>query len=151
MAPAVRSGWARRYARRVMVLRLAADGVAVAHLGFVGFLLAGGFLARRSPVVARAHLGALAVSAAIYGGGLACPLTDLEKSLRRLGGGPVYSDGFVAHYLVSPVYPGGMTDTVGIGLFGAVVAVTAAAYGPGLVRRGRSQPVVSAARAAPTT
>lgn len=134
-----------------MVLRFAADGVAVAHLGFVGFLLAGGFVARRNPAVARAHLGALVLSAAIYGGGLDCPLTDLEKALRHLAGGPVYTDGFIAHYLVSPVHPGGMTDAIGRALFGAVVALTALAYGPALVRRRPAQPVVSAARAAPTT
>ncbi len=116
-------------------MRMAADGVAVAHLGFVGFLLAGGFVARHHPGVARAHVGALALSAAIYGGGLDCPLTDLEKWLRRLAGEPVYSDGFIAHYLVSPVHRGGMTDTIGIGLFGVVVAFTAVAYGPGLARR----------------
>ena len=118
-----------------MVLRLVADGVAVAHLGFVGFLVAGGFVARRHPAVARARLGALAVGAGIYGGGVNCPLTDVEKSLRRLAGGPVYSDGFIAHYLVSPVHPGGMSDTIGVGLFGAVVVLTAVAYGPGLARR----------------
>ena len=122
-----------------MVLRtatgIAADVVAASHLGFVGFLVAGGFVARRRPALARAHLGALAVSAAIYGGGLDCPLTDLEKSLRHWAGVPVYPDGFIAHYLVSPVHPAGMTEALGIGLFGAVVAVTALAYGPRLVRR----------------
>lgn len=118
-----------------MGLRLAADAVVVTHLGFVAFLVAGGFLARRRPGVTRAHLGALAISAAIYGGGLDCPLTDLEKALRARAGAAVYPDGFIAHYLVSPVHPGGMTETVGIGLFGAVVALTALAYGPRLVRR----------------
>jgi hypothetical protein len=114
--------------------RLAADAVALSHLGFVGFLVAGGFLARRRPGVTRAHLCALAVSAAIYGGGLDCPLTDLEKSLRHRAGGPVYSEGFIAHYLVSPVHPAGMTDSVGTALFGVVVALTVVAYGPRLAR-----------------
>lgn len=118
-----------------MVFRLAADAVVVTHLGFVAFLVAGGFLARRRPGVTRAHLGALVVSAAIYGGGLDCPLTDLEKSLRARAGAAVYPDGFISHYLVSPIHPGGMTETIGIGLFGAVVALTALAYGPRLVRR----------------
>ena len=103
----------------------------------MGFLVAGGFLARRRPRVTRAHLGALVVSAAIYGGGLDCPLTDLEKSLRHRAGAPVYTDGFIAHYLVSPVHPGGMTDTVGTGLFATVVALTVVAYGPSLARGAR--------------
>lgn len=124
-----------------MVFRLAADAVVAAHLGFVAFLLAGGFLARRRRGFTAAHLGALAVSAAIYGGGFGCPLTDLEKSLRSRAGGPVYPDGFIAHYLVSPVHPGGMSETIGIGLFGAVVGLTAVAYGPRLARRaGRRKP-----------
>ncbi len=116
-----------------MVLRAAADAVTVAHLGFVGFLVAGGFLARRRPALVRAHLAAMAVSAAIYVGGLDCPLTDLEKNLRRQAGGPVYTDGFIAHYLVSPVHRGGMTDTIGLGLFGAVAALNTVAYGRRLV------------------
>jgi hypothetical protein len=137
---------------RAMGLRVAADAVALAHLGFVAFLVAGGFPARRRPALARAHLGVLAASAVIYAGGFDCPLTDLEKSLRRRGGGPVYGEGFIAHYLVSPVHPRGMTDAVGLGLFGAVVALNWLAYGPGLVRRrGLVQPLVRAARAAPTT
>jgi len=132
--------------------RPAADAVALAHLGFVGFLVAGGFLARRRRGLARAHLGALAVSAAIYVGGFDCPLTDLEKSLRRQAGDPVYAEGFVAHYLVSPVHPRGMTDAIGLGLFGAVVALNSLAYAPWLVRRRpRAQPLVRAACAAPTT
>ncbi len=118
-----------------MGFRLAADAVAAAHLGFVAFLVVGGFVARRRPAVVPAHVAALAVSAAIYGGGFDCPLTDLEKSLRHQAGVAVYPEGFIAHYLVSPVHPAGMTETVGLGLFGAVVAVTALAYGPGIVRR----------------
>ncbi len=118
-----------------MVLRAAADAVVVAHLGFVGFLVAGGFLARRRPTLVRAHLAAMAVSAAIYVGGFDCPLTDLEKSLRRQAGESVYSDGFIAHYLVSPVHRGGMTDTIGAGLFATVVVLNSMAYGRGLVCR----------------
>ena len=59
----VRGG--RRYARG-MLFRRAADVVAVSHLSIIGFLLAGGFVARRHPRVTRAHLVTLAGTAAVY-------------------------------------------------------------------------------------
>jgi hypothetical protein len=103
------------------------------HGAFVAFLLAGGFLAWWWPGTAPVHLLALVTSAAIYLGGYDCPLTNLEKHLRTRAGEAVYPDGFIAHYLVRPVYAGGMTATLGFGLLGLVMGATLVAYGHRLV------------------
>jgi hypothetical protein len=114
-------------------LGLAADAVVAVHALFVAFLLGGGFLAWWWPSAAAVHVVALVASAAIYLGGFDCPLTNLEKHLRTLAGEAVYPDGFIAHYLVRPVYAGGMTAALGLGLLALVVATTLVAYGRHLV------------------
>lgn len=111
-----------------MVFRRAADAVAVSHLSLIGFLLAGGFVARRHPRATRAHLATLAATAAIYGAGLDCPLTNWEKGLRRLAGDEVYRGGYLEHYLVSPLHPAGMNHGIGLAFVGVVVTATGIAY-----------------------
>jgi hypothetical protein len=118
-----------------MLLRRAADLVALSHLGLVGFLVAGGFVACRHPRLTRAHLAALVATAAVYAGGFDCPLTDWEKGLRRAAGDQVYGGGYLEHYLVSPVHPAGMNPGIGLALVGVVVGATAVAYRDRLPRR----------------
>lgn len=60
---------------------------------------------------------------------LDCPLTALEASLRHRAGEAAYRDGFLAHYLVRPVHPAGMTPTVALVLRVIPVVVTVVAYG----------------------
>ena len=112
-----------------MLFRRAADVVAVSHLSLIGFLLGGGFVARRHPRVTKAHLATLAATAAIYAAGRDCPLTNWEKGLRQLAGDEVYRGGYLEHYLVSPLHPAGMNPTIGLAFVGVVVASTALAYG----------------------
>ncbi len=103
------------------------------HAVFIAFLLSGGFLSWWWPGLAAVHLLALVASAAIYLGGFDCPLTNLEKHLRTVAGEAVYEDGFIAHYLVRPVYAAGMTAALGLGLVALVVGTTLVAYGRHLV------------------
>jgi hypothetical protein len=111
-----------------VAFRLAADLTVVAHLAFVALVLAGGFVAWRRPGVLRLHLPAVAVSAVLAVRGLDCPLTEVEKWLRRQAGDPVYEGGFIAHYLVEPVYAPGTTPTVRVGLRVFTIAVVVIAY-----------------------
>jgi Protein of Unknown function (DUF2784) len=113
-------------------MRFAADLVVVAHATFIAFVLLGGFLAWRWPRVLWAHVPALVLTAVLFAFGMDCPLTDLEKYLRRQAGEAVYRDGFVAHYLL-PGVPDGVR---GIVLPALVVTVTAIAYA-GCWRRAR--------------
>lgn len=112
-----------------MVLRRAADLMALSHLSVIVFLLAGGFVARRHPRVTKAHLATLAATAAVYAAGHDCPLTTWEKGLRQMAGDEVYGGGYLEHYLVSPFHPAGMNAGIGLAFVGVVVASTALAYG----------------------
>jgi Protein of Unknown function (DUF2784) len=108
--------------------RLLADTVVVIHFGFVLFVVLGGLLVLRWKRAAWVHLPCAAWGALIEFGGWICPLTPLEQNLRALGREPGYAGGFVEHYIVSLMYPAGLTRwmQVLIGLF--VIAVNAFVY-----------------------
>lgn len=88
-----------------MGYRVAADLVVVLHLAFLVFLAAGGLLAWRWPRLVWLHLPTLAWAVVSITVGLACPLTPLEKHLRRLAGEEGYAGGFVDRYIEDVVYP----------------------------------------------
>ena len=92
-----------------MVYRMLADLVVTVHFAYIGFAALGGLLVSRRPALAWLHLPALAWAIAILTVGLPCPLTALEKQLRRLGGEHVYPGGFVDHYLENVLYPQRLT------------------------------------------
>lgn len=121
---------------------LLADLVVVVHLAFVAFVVLGGLLALRWPWVAALHLPAAAWGVLIEFGGWICPLTPLENALRQRGGEAGYSGGFVERYLLSILYPDGLTRGVQVALGLIVLAVNAAVYGWLLARR-RRRPAAS--------
>jgi hypothetical protein len=86
-----------------------ADIVVVVHFGFVAFVVFGGFLVRRWPRFAWAHLPAVAWGVAIEYAGWICPLTPLEQWLRTRGGEAGHTGGFIEHYLLAWLYPQGLT------------------------------------------
>lgn len=88
-----------------VVYRFLADAVVVAHFGFILFVAAGGMLAWRWPRLLWVHLPAVAWGLTAVTVGVDCPLTPLEKHLRRRGGEPVYEGGFVDRYVEDVVYP----------------------------------------------
>ena len=120
-----------------MVYRLLADAVVVVHLGFILFLLGGGFLALRWRWVPWLHLPAALWGAALEFGGWICPLTPLEQWLRNAGGAEAYAGGFIDHYILPVVYPAGLTRSTQLVLGAAVVAINLAVYGLVLRRRRR--------------
>ena len=89
-----------------MIYRLLADLVVLLHLAFVVFVAVGALLAWRWPHLVWAHVPVVLWAVAIVAVGFTCPLTPLEKLLRRRAGGEVYDGGFVDHYLAGVVYPG---------------------------------------------
>ena len=111
-----------------MAFRLAADVTVVAHLAFVAFLLAGGFVAWRHPAVLWLHVPAVLASAALAITGRDCPLSAVEALFRHRAGDPSYSGGFVGHYLVHPLLGTGITPALRIGLRLSVITLIAVAY-----------------------
>jgi hypothetical protein len=71
-----------------MTYRLAADALVLFHLAFILFVVFGGLLVIRWPVLKWLHLPAALWGALVELGGWDCPLTRYENLLRgRAGGG----------------------------------------------------------------
>ena len=95
-----------------MLFRLMAELVVVAHLAFIVFVVAGSLLALRCPWLAWLHAPSLIWAATSITIGLPCPLTPLEKLLRRLGGEDAYAGGFIDHYVEGVMYPESLTPVL---------------------------------------
>jgi hypothetical protein len=123
----------------IMIFRLAAEAVLLAHLAFIVFALLGAVLAvwwRRIVIV---HLPAAAWGAWVEISGRFCPLTLLENYLRIKAGQSGYAESFIEHYLLAIIYPAGLTRDIQFALAAAVIAVNLAIYGWLLVRRHSSR------------
>lgn len=118
-----------------MIWQALADGLVVVHLAFVAFVVFGGFLAWRWPRTVFAHLPALVWGLWVEVSGQICPLTYLENQLRQLAGEAGYRGGFLEHYVVSILYPPGLTRTDQWILGGVLLGLNALAYGRLLARR----------------
>lgn len=126
---------------------LAADGVVLFHFCFVLFVVLGGLLVLRWPRLAWVHLPCALWGALVEWTGLVCPLTPLENQLRVKAGLAAYQGGFIERYMVSVLYPAGLTRGIQIGLGVAVVALNVAVYATLRMRRRRQR---ERAGAAPT-
>lgn len=91
-----------------MTNRLLADTITLLHIAFIVFVFFGGFLIIRKPRIFWLHLPAVIWGHAMAILGWGCPLTSLEKWLRRVAGENGYEGGFLEHYIGPVVYPGGM-------------------------------------------
>jgi hypothetical protein len=111
-----------------MAYRAAADAILVAHLAFVLFVVFGALLLLRWPRVAWLHIPAVVWAAFIEFSGTICPLTPLEVALRQRAGQARYGGGFIDHYVVSLLYPEGLTQNTQAMLGAVVVAINAAIY-----------------------
>lgn len=111
-----------------MLYRLLADGVLVLHLAFIVFVVLGGFLVLRWPKLVWLHAPAAVWGVLIEFMGWPCPLTPLEKHLRRLGGEAGYEGGFIEHYVTSFIYPSGLSREIQIVLGVAVLLINAIVY-----------------------
>ena len=112
-----------------MAYNLLADVVVLIHLAFVLFAVLGALLIIRWRKVLWLHLPAAVWAAWIEFSGKICPLTPLENWLRMQGGGSGYAGGFVGHYLMSILYPSGLTPKVQFILGGVVIGVNLIIYG----------------------
>lgn len=111
-----------------MPYSLLADVVLALHLGFVLFVVLGGLLVLRRPKLIWLHVPAAAWGVLIEFMGWPCPLTPLEKYLRRLGGDAGYEGGFIEHYLVSILYPSGLSREAQALLGTAVLLINVVIY-----------------------
>ncbi len=84
---------------------VAAVVVAVVHMGFLAYIVLGGFLALRRLAWLWPSVAATVYSAYVTLSGFTCPLTTLEKELLEAGGRVPYEGSFIAQYLHGVLYP----------------------------------------------
>jgi len=87
---------------------IAADVVLVAHFLFALFAVFGGFLAlvdRRAMLV---HIPVVLWSSVVNLANWTCPLTPLEKNLRKLAGQQAFEGSWIQNYIEPLVRPLGM-------------------------------------------
>lgn len=111
-----------------MLYRRLVDLVILFHLGFVVFVLLGGFLVLKYKRVAWLHLPAVLWAVLIELTGYICPLTPLEHWLRVKSGAPLYHTGFIEHYLLPLLYPEHLTRQVQLVLGILVLALNLGIY-----------------------
>lgn len=88
--------------------RMAPEAVLAIHFVWVLFAVLGGFLGFADLRWLWLHAPVVIWSAVVNFAGWTCPLTPLEKELRRRASMSGYEGGFVEHYIAPLVYPGGM-------------------------------------------
>lgn len=111
-----------------MLNGLLADLVFLAHLGFIAWVVLGGFAVALRPWLAWLHLPAVLWGASVELAGLYCPLTPLEQHLLHAAGEAGYEGGFITHYLLPIIYPDGLTRDVQLLLGGFVVTLNLIVY-----------------------
>ncbi len=92
-----------------MAFDVLADAVTVVHLAFIVFVAVGALLASHWRRLVWLHVPAVAWGAGIIAVGYDCPLTPLEKWLRRRAGDEPYDGGFVDRYVEGVIYPAEIT------------------------------------------
>ncbi|MGR8930779.1 MAG: DUF2784 domain-containing protein [Gammaproteobacteria bacterium] len=112
-----------------MLFRIAADAVLILHLAFILFVVLGAALAFRWRWTPLVHVPAAAWGIFIEISGGVCPLTYLENDLRHRAGQAGYSGGFIEHYLLSIIYPAGLTPGIQYMLAAIVLLVNLLLYG----------------------
>lgn len=105
-----------------------ADVVLLLHGLFIAWVVLGGVVVLRWPLLAWLHLPAVAWGVWIELSGGLCPLTPLEQRLRLAAGEAGYTGGFIEHYLGGLIYPAGLTRGTQWLLAGVVLAINLVAY-----------------------
>jgi len=115
-----------------IIYPLMADTVVVFHFLFILYAIFGGILFLKWKWAAAFHLPVVAWATLIMVIGWICPLTPLENSLRHRAGQEGYDGGFIEHYLLSFIYPDGLTREIQIVLGLGVFLINLAFYGLGI-------------------
>jgi hypothetical protein len=119
-----------------MLYGFAADLIVLIHLGFILFVVFGGFLVRKWRWIIYLHLPTVFWGIIVEFTGWTCPLTPWEQSLRSTGGQAGYHGSFIEHYLVPAIYPAHLTRELQYGLGIFVILINLTAYGL-LIRRNK--------------
>jgi hypothetical protein len=105
-----------------------AAAILIFHLTFIVFVLGGGLLVLRWPALAWVHIPAVAWGIMVETMAWICPLTPLENHFLRLAGDATYAGDFIQHYLLSIIYPTGLTPRAQLVLAAVVLLLNGVIY-----------------------
>ena len=111
-----------------MVYQTLANLLLTVHAAFIVFAVLGGLVVLHRRWWIWLHLPAAVWAATVVAMGWICPLTSWEQSLRIAAGQQGFSGGFVEHYLLSAIYPDGLTRNIQIWLGMGVVVLNLFVY-----------------------
>lgn len=127
--PSAKQVWVDRSIFEVRFLyNIFADITILVHFLFIIFVIGGGLLVIRKPVVAFFHLPAVVWGAVVEICSFTCPLTPLENYFRRLAGQNEYGGDFLAQYLLALIYPENLTPALQKLLGGLVILINIVFY-----------------------
>jgi uncharacterized protein (DUF983 family) len=122
-----------------VIYGLAADLVLIVHLAFVGFVVFGAVLVAKWRKLMPWHIAAVLWGVLTEFVGIVCPLTPLEVDLRQLSGEAGYQGDFIGHYIVSVLYPSGLTRELQIWLGFVALVPNVLVYAWLFLRRRRGE------------
>jgi Protein of Unknown function (DUF2784) len=111
-----------------MTYHLLANAILVVHALFIVFAVLGGLTVLWRRWMLPLHLASALWATVVVVMGWICPLTPLEQRFRLAAGQAGYSGGFIEHYLLSAIYPDGLTRNVQVVLGMCVVVVNVLVY-----------------------
>jgi hypothetical protein len=115
--------------------RAAADLAALLHGAFIVFLVIGGVACLRWPGLLKAHVVAVAGMATVNLLDLDCPFTVVQKHFIERAGDVPYEGGFNEHYLIDPIWDGGITPAIQAVIVACWLTPTVISYAVLLRRR----------------
>ncbi len=118
--------------------------IVAVHFAFIGYVVAGGFLALRWRYTMWLHGSAVTWGIAIGANQVDCPLTWAERWARdRAGMAPLPADGFIAHYITGVIYPAGWVAGAELAAFALVAASWTLYLRRDVIRRRRRDRVLT--------
>ena len=112
----------------VMLYKILADAIVLAHVGFIVFAVFGGLLVLKWKRLAWLHIPAVIWAVVVEVSNWYCPLTPWEIRLRQLSGASGYETGFVEHYILPILYPAALTKKIELVLGLSVLLINIAVY-----------------------
>ncbi|MFB6344258.1 MAG: DUF2784 domain-containing protein [bacterium] len=100
----------------------------IVHKAFILFAVAGGVVLFYRKNLIWLHGPVVAWAAGVAFLGLPCPLTPLEKWFLNQAHYPAYSGSFIEHYLLTFIYPAGLTRSIQISLGLIVIGINTTIY-----------------------
>lgn len=100
----------------------------IVHFLFILFVVFGGLFVLRWPKLAWIHVPVFLWGAGILLVSAPCPLTPLEKWFLEQAHYPAYDGSFIEFYLLSVIYPAGLTRTIQLILASAVLIINGPIY-----------------------